>query len=67
MAIGLLNDDTNLREGPGTGYRSRGLVGRGRRVEILDRKGGWLEVRVMDGDYSGKVGWMYADNVNSDR
>jgi uncharacterized protein YgiM (DUF1202 family) len=67
MKIGFLDRDLNLREGPGLGHDSRGLVGRGRRVSILDRSGDWVQVRVEAGDHAGKVGWMWRRDLTMDR
>lgn len=67
MAIGFLDKDLNLREGPGTGYDKRALVGRGRRVSILDRSGDWVQVRVENGDHAGKVGYMWRHDITMDR
>lgn len=69
MSRGYLNSETNLRDGPGTGYDSRGLVRKNRPVKILDSRSEneWVKVRVVEGDYAGLVGWMYRDNVDMDR
>ena len=65
--IGFLAKDLNLRVGPGTGHTSRGLVGRGKRVSVLDGSGDWVQVRVESGDHSGKVGWMWRHDIETDR
>lgn len=68
MRRGFLKDDTNLRDGPGLSYTKRGLVGKNRRVDVLDANShrDWIKVRVVDGDHGGKVGWMYASNLHID-
>jgi uncharacterized protein YgiM (DUF1202 family) len=65
--IGYLDRVLNLREGPGTSYASRGEVGGGRRVEILDQSGDWAQVRVENGDSAGKVGWLWRHDLTMDR
>jgi hypothetical protein len=44
----------NLREGPGTNYRVVGKAKKGSLLEILEKKGGWLHVRLVDG----KEAWV---------
>lgn len=69
MLRGILNEDTNLRTGPSIDFKSRAKVGKNRGVEILDSRSEreWVRVRVIQGDYSGLVGWMHRDNIDMDK
>ena len=69
MSNGILNNHTNLRDGPDHYSAIRAKVGRDRGVEILDRraKWPWVKVRVKSGDHSGLVGWMHSGNIDMDR
>lgn len=49
-------DETNLREGPGTDYGRVVQLDRGRRVVLWARHGDWLKVAIADA-----VGWIRAD------
>ena len=66
MSFAITNEDTNLRTGPGTNYEIRCTVGKNRRVEITDHDGKWARVKVMQGDYKDKIGWMWYDNLEKD-
>jgi murein DD-endopeptidase MepM/ murein hydrolase activator NlpD len=52
----VLEDETNLRDGPGTGYARQVQLERGRQVALRARHGEWLKV-----DIAGSIGWVRAD------
>jgi len=47
--------EINMRTGPGTGHDSVWLLSRGYPLQVLDRKGKWLQVR----DFENDKGWVY--------
>ena len=67
MANGYLNAKSGLYEGPGTHHGSHHRVGSGRKVEIIEEKGEWTLVRVLQGSSSGKVGWILSSRIEEDR
>jgi murein DD-endopeptidase MepM/ murein hydrolase activator NlpD len=52
----VLVDATNMREGPGTDYRSLLQLDRGRQVALRARHGDWLQVEL-----AGMAGWVRTD------
>jgi murein DD-endopeptidase MepM/ murein hydrolase activator NlpD len=52
----ILENETNLRDGPGTDYGQQVQLGRGRQVGLRARHGDWLKVAV-----AGAQGWVRAD------
>ncbi|WP_149563851.1 SH3 domain-containing protein [Streptomyces cacaoi] len=55
-----------LRSGPGTGYRSLGLLAEGDGVEVKCRakKAGWVRVHVLNGQLKGRTGWVAKRNLH---
>ena len=51
----------NLRAGAGTGYASKGSVGNGAKVKVLNTEGAWVRVTVQS---SGKTGWIMAKYIS---
>ncbi|MCO5100608.1 MAG: SH3 domain-containing protein [Burkholderiaceae bacterium] len=47
--------EINMRAGPGTGHDSIWLLGRGYPLQVLARKGRWLQVK----DFENDRGWVY--------
>lgn len=45
----------NMRSGPGTDYAAMDQLTQGTQVEVLDRRGAWVELRNMQ---TGQTGWM---------
>lgn len=45
----------NMRRGPGTDYRKVAQLTEGTQVEVLDRRGAWVELRDIE---TGRTGWM---------
>ncbi|WP_165802838.1 SH3 domain-containing protein [Pelagivirga sediminicola] len=45
----------NMRSGPGTDYEKVDQLAMGTRVEVLDRRGAWMELRDLQ---TGQTGWM---------
>ncbi|MBX0330438.1 LysM peptidoglycan-binding domain-containing protein, partial [Oscillochloris sp. ZM17-4] len=55
--VGLVREDeTNLREGPGTDYGRQAQLDSGRQVALRARHGDWLRVEI-----AGAAGWVRAD------
>jgi murein DD-endopeptidase MepM/ murein hydrolase activator NlpD len=52
----VLEDETNLRDGPGTDYGQQVQLDRGRQVALRARHADWLKVEV-----AGAAGWVRAD------
>lgn len=52
----------NVRSGPGTSYRVLDTLRPGQQVDIVDRSGGWCEVRK-----SGPDGWVSCNYLANDR
>lgn len=63
---GFTNRVTPLRTRSSSGGDSRGTVGKGNGVEILDGVKNWSRVRVLEGDYKGLVGWMWDAHLDMD-
>ncbi|WP_324751463.1 SH3 domain-containing protein [Roseovarius sp. Pro17] len=51
----VAGDVANMRSGPGTDFDKVDQLTRGTNVEILDRRGAWVELRDLD---TGQTGWM---------
>ena len=47
--------EINMRTGPGTGHDSVWLLSRGYPLQVLERKGKWLQVK----DFENDKGWVY--------
>lgn len=47
--------EINMRTGPGTNHESTWLLSRGYPLEVVGRKGNWLQVK----DFEGDKGWVY--------
>jgi len=56
--ISTLLDDSTLRQGPGSFYASVGVARVGEQAVERQKKGSWVQVRMVA---SGYVGWVYAD------
>lgn len=69
MSRGILNRETNLRDGADHYSKIRASVGKNRTLEILDKRSEWpwVKVRVLNGDHAGLVGWMHSENIDMDR
>ncbi|NNJ12269.1 peptidoglycan DD-metalloendopeptidase family protein [Chloroflexales bacterium ZM16-3] len=52
----VLEDETNLREGPGTDYHRQIQLDHGRQVALRARHAGWLKVEI-----AGVAGWIRVD------
>jgi len=53
--VSITRPDVNLRSGPGTRHEVVWILGRGYPLEVLARKGQWLQVR----DFEGDEGWVH--------
>ena len=51
----IAGDLANMRSGPGTDFGKVDQLSRGTSVEILDRRGDWVELRDLN---TGQTGWM---------
>ncbi|WP_162497330.1 SH3 domain-containing protein [Roseovarius dicentrarchi] len=51
----VIGSRVNIRSGPGTDYAALDQLTQGTQVEVLDRRGDWLELRNMQ---TGQTGWM---------
>ncbi|WP_255009980.1 SH3 domain-containing protein [Roseovarius sp. M141] len=51
----VAGSNANMRSGPGTDYSAVDQLTQGTQVEILDRRGAWVELRNMQ---TGRTGWM---------
>ncbi len=58
--VSVGRDEINMRSGPGTNHESQWLLGRGYPLEVIGRKGKWLQVR----DFESDKGWVYAPLVD---
>lgn len=47
--------EINMRKGPGTNHESIWLLSRGYPLQVIDRKGNWLQVK----DFENDTGWVY--------
>jgi len=56
--ISTLLDDSTLRQGPGSFYESVGVARVGEQAVERQKKGSWVQVRMVVSRY---VGWVYAD------
>lgn len=61
--VSAARDGTMLRAGPGTKHEARWSVDRGYPLEVLRRRGGWLQVRDFEGDRS----WVARSVTNRQR
>ncbi len=51
----IAGSNANMRSGPGTDYAALDQLTQGTQVEVLDRRGAWVELRNMQ---TGQTGWM---------
>lgn len=51
----VIGSSANMRSGPGTEFGSLDQLARGTQVEVLDRRGAWVELR---NKQTGQTGWM---------
>ncbi|HEY9040255.1 MAG TPA: SH3 domain-containing protein [Roseovarius sp.] len=51
----VAGSNANMRSGPGTGFDKLDQLSQGTQVEVLDRRGAWVELRNMQ---TGQTGWM---------
>ncbi len=51
----IAGDVANMRSGPGTDFEAVDQLTRGTDVEVLDRRGAWVELRDLS---TGQTGWM---------
>ncbi len=51
----IAGSNANMRSGPGTDFDKVDQLTQGTQVEVLDRRGAWVELRNMQ---TGQVGWM---------
>jgi hypothetical protein len=54
------SDHVNLRDGPSSSSRILGVVAKGAKVEVLDRKRGWLQVT---NKATSEQGWIYSGYI----
>jgi len=52
----------NLRGGPAKHYEVMTWAGKGSYARMLDRKGGWIQVKMRE---SGRIGWVYKNVLQS--
>ena len=52
--------EINMRKGPGTNHESLWLLSRGYPLQVIDRKGNWLQVK----DFENDKGWVYRPLTN---
>ena len=66
---GYVKTECNLRAGPSTYDKSRGKVGKNRRITALDIKSkkDWVLLRVEEGSHKGETGWIHRDCLHLDR
>ena len=50
----------NLRDGPSSSAPVVGVIAKGAKLSVLDRKRGWVQVT---DPASGKKGWIYSGNL----
>ncbi|MEE4242871.1 MAG: SH3 domain-containing protein [Desulfopila sp.] len=53
--LSVKTDSVNLRSGPGTNFDIKWEYGKGFPLEVVSKKGDWVEVS----DFEGDVGWIY--------
>ena len=58
--VSVARPEINLRTGPGTRYTANWALSSGYPLEVLSRKGGWLQVR----DFENDRGWVLGRLVN---
>lgn len=58
--VSIARSDVNLRSGPGTGHAVAWILGPGYPLEVLARKGQWLQVR----DFESDEGWVHRSLTN---
>lgn len=63
-AIAIANDDTNLRQGPGTNYPRVGLLKKGEQLKVIgkNKNGSWWQLEGKDG----KPAWIIASRVTTE-
>ena len=54
------SDHVNLRDGPSSSSRILGVVAKGAKVEVVDRKRGWLQVT---NPATSEQGWIYSGYI----
>ncbi len=52
--VSVSGNEVNLRSGPGTQHPAEWILGRGFPLEVVGRRGNWLEVR----DFENDRGWI---------
>lgn len=52
--VSVAREEVNLRSGPGTTYSTEWVLGRGFPLEVVGRRGDWLQVR----DFENDKGWI---------
>jgi SH3-like domain-containing protein len=60
--VSVAREEINLRAGPGTNHDALWLVGRGYPLEVIGRRGDWIQVR----DFEADSGWVYRPLVARD-
>jgi len=58
--VSVDRNEINMRSGPGTNFESQWLLGRGYPLQVVGKKGRWLQVR----DFESDKGWVYAPLVD---
>jgi SH3-like domain-containing protein len=61
--VSVARPEINMRAGPGTHHESLWKISRGFPLQVVSRKGDWLQVR----DFESDVGWVYRPLVKNDR
>ena len=61
--VSVDRNEINMRSGPGTDHASQWLLGRGYPLEVIGKKGKWLQVR----DFEADKGWVYGPLVDKTR
>jgi SH3-like domain-containing protein len=56
-------NEINMRAGPGTDHESLWLLGRGYPLQVIGRKGKWVQVR----DFEADKGWVYRPLLDKTR
>ena len=53
--VSVVRDDINMRAGPGTSHEALWSLPRGYPLQVIGRRGNWLQVR----DFEQDLGWVY--------
>nr|WP_321465638.1 SH3 domain-containing protein [uncultured Desulfobulbus sp.] len=60
--VAIAGEDINMRSGPGTDQGILWKLGSGYPLEVISKKGDWLQVR----DFEGSTGWVHRKTTQQD-